>query len=57
MRAVLLAMQHGVALPTMHLHTPDPQCDLDYVANIARGGIDMGTMLSNSFALAAPMRC
>ena len=29
----LLAMQRNVALPTMHLNTPDPQCDLDYVAN------------------------
>ena len=27
----LLAMQHGVALPTMHLAVPDPECDLDCV--------------------------
>ncbi len=46
----LLAMQHGAALPTMHLHAPDPQCDLDYVANTARSNIDVRTMLSNSFA-------
>ena len=46
----LLAMQHGVALPTMHLHLADPQCDLDYVANTARSGIGVRTMLSNSFA-------
>ena len=46
----LLAMQHGVALPTMHLQQPDPQCDLDYVANAAREQVGARTMLSNSFA-------
>lgn len=46
----LLAMQHTVALPTMHLQTPDPECDLDYVPNAARDGIAVRTMLSSSFA-------
>ena len=46
----LLAMQHAVALPTMHLHQADPQCDLDYVPNAAREGFEARTMLSNSFA-------
>jgi 3-oxoacyl-[acyl-carrier-protein] synthase II len=46
----LLAMQHAVALPTMHLHTPDPDCDLDYVPNAARDAVAARTMLSNSFA-------
>ena len=46
----LLAMQHAVALPTMHLQTPDPECDLDYVPNAARDGVAVRTMLSNSFA-------
>lgn len=46
----LLAMQHAVALPTMHLQTPDPQCDLDYVPNAAREGVSARTMLSSSFA-------
>ena len=46
----LLAMQHGVALPTMHLQMPDPACDLDYVSNAARHGVAVHTMLSNSFA-------
>ena len=46
----LLALQHGVALPTMHLQVPDPECDLDYVANVARAGAAGHTMLSNSFA-------
>ena len=46
----LLAMQHDVAMPTMHLQTPDPECDLDYVPNTAREGVGVRTMLSNSFA-------
>ena len=46
----LLAMQHSVALPTMHLQQGDPECDLDYVPNAAREGVAMRTMLSNSFA-------
>ena len=46
----LLAMQHQVALPTVHLDTPDPECDLDYVANVVRENVSVRTMLSNSFA-------
>ena len=46
----LMAMRHGVALPTMHLQLPDPACDLDYVPNVARSGVAIRTMLSNSFA-------
>lgn len=46
----LLAMAHSVALPTMHLLRADPACDLDYVPGLAREGVVMRTMLSNSFA-------
>lgn len=46
----LLAMQHSVALPTMHLDTPDPECDLDYVPHVSRNNVAVRTMLSNSFA-------
>ena len=46
----LLAMQHQVALPTMHLQQSDPDCDLDYVPNAAREGVAAQVMLSNSFA-------
>jgi 3-oxoacyl-[acyl-carrier-protein] synthase II len=46
----LLSMQHGVALPTMHLQMRDVDCDLDYVPNAARAGLTLQTMLSNSFA-------
>jgi 3-oxoacyl-[acyl-carrier-protein] synthase II len=46
----LLAMQQEVVLPTLHLLLPDPECDLDYVPNVARSQVPVRTMLSNSFA-------
>jgi len=46
----LLAMRHAVALPTVHLQHPDPECDLDYVPNTARDDVSARTMISNSFA-------
>lgn len=46
----LMAMQHAVALPTMHLREADPECDLDCVPNRAREGFAARVMLSNSFA-------
>ncbi|MBK7403772.1 MAG: beta-ketoacyl-[acyl-carrier-protein] synthase family protein [Phycisphaerales bacterium] len=46
------AIHTGMLPPTMNLHTPDPDLDLDYVPNQARdmnpaGGVDV--CLSNSF--------
>ncbi|MEU2874199.1 beta-ketoacyl-[acyl-carrier-protein] synthase family protein [Streptomyces olivoreticuli] len=34
--ACALAIEHGVIPPTANLHTPDPDCDLDYVPLEAR---------------------
>ncbi|MEO3975086.1 beta-ketoacyl-[acyl-carrier-protein] synthase family protein [Streptomyces sp. CAU 1734] len=34
--ACLLAMEHHTVPPTANLHTPDPECDLDYVPLTAR---------------------
>jgi 3-oxoacyl-(acyl-carrier-protein) synthase len=45
-----LALESGIAFPTMHLQVPDSACDLDYVPNFARLGAAGHTMLSNSFA-------
>jgi len=34
--ATVLTIYHGVIHPTINYHTPDPDCDLDYVPNVAR---------------------
>jgi minimal PKS ketosynthase (KS/KS alpha) len=34
--ASAMAMAHNVVPPTANLHTPDPECDLDYVPLVAR---------------------
>ena len=44
----ILALEHNVIPPTAHLEHPDPQCDLDYVANVARH-IPVQAVMSNSF--------
>ncbi len=38
----------GMIPPTINYSTPDPDCDLDYVPNVARA-LRVGTVLSNSF--------
>ena len=43
----LLAMERGVVPPTINYQTPDPECDLDYVPNIARQAT-VNVALSNS---------
>ncbi|MDP2932329.1 MAG: beta-ketoacyl-ACP synthase II [Chloroflexota bacterium] len=44
----ILTIQHGIIPPTINLTHPDPQCDLDYVPNVARKA-KVTTALSNSF--------
>jgi 3-oxoacyl-[acyl-carrier-protein] synthase II len=44
----VLAINNQLLPATINLHTPDPECDLDYVPNQARPGkIDIA--VSNSF--------
>ena len=43
-----LALADGVAPPTINLRDPDPECDLDYVANESRP-IKLRAAMSNSF--------
>ena len=44
----IMAIQHGTIPPTINLSHPDPECDLDYVPNVARKA-EVTTALSNSF--------
>ena len=46
----LLALRDQVAPPTMNLESTDPQCDLDYVANVARS-VQMQHVLKVSLGL------
>lgn len=44
-----LAIDRGVVPPTINLDTPDPECNLDHVANVART-VRVDAALSNSLA-------
>ena len=44
----IMTIQHGIIPPTINLTNPDPDCDLDYVPNVARRA-RVNTALSNSF--------
>jgi len=43
-----LAIQNQIAPPTINLENPDPECDLDFVPNIARN-MKIDVAVSNSF--------
>jgi 3-oxoacyl-[acyl-carrier-protein] synthase II len=43
-----LSIKHGVVPPTINLDNPDPECDLDYVPNVARER-KVRVALNNSF--------
>jgi 3-oxoacyl-[acyl-carrier-protein] synthase II len=44
----LLTINHSIIPPTINYETPDPECDLDYVPNVARKA-EVKIALSNSF--------
>jgi 3-oxoacyl-[acyl-carrier-protein] synthase II len=54
--AALLIMNNGIIHPTINYETPDSECDLDYVPNIARPA-RVNVCLKNSFGLGGENCC
>ncbi|NTW04483.1 MAG: beta-ketoacyl-[acyl-carrier-protein] synthase II, partial [Peptococcaceae bacterium] len=46
--ASILAMGKGIIPPTINQDNPDPECDLDYIPNVARKSV-VNVAMSNSF--------
>jgi 3-oxoacyl-[acyl-carrier-protein] synthase II len=54
--ATVLCMEAGRVAPTINLENPDPACDLDYVANVARDA-EVRVAMSNSFGFGGHNAC
>lgn len=54
--ATVLTIRDQMLHPTINYETPDPECDLDYVANTARAAT-VNVALSNSFGLGGQNSC
>ena len=54
--ATVLTIRDQVIHPTINYHTPDPDCDLDCVPNVARP-TSVGVALSDSFGLGGQNAC
>ncbi len=54
--ACVLALHNGVVPPTIGLNEPDPECDLDYVPNVARKA-DVTIAISNSLGFGGHNSC
>ena len=54
--ACVETIRNGRIHPTINYEVPDPECDLDYVPNVARSQ-DVETVLSNSFGFGGQNAC
>jgi len=54
--ASVLTIRNSVVPPTINYSTPDPECDLDYVPNVARK-MEVNTIMSNSFGMGGQNCC
>jgi len=54
--ACILTMNKGIIPPTINYETVDPECDLDYVPNVARS-TQVNACLTNSFGLGGENCC
>ncbi len=52
----LLAMRDKILPPTINLTNPDPDCDLDYIPNVARD-VETNIVMSNSFGFGGTNGC
>lgn len=52
----VLSIYNNIVLPTINLHNPDPECDLDYVPNKARP-MEIEYAMSNSFGFGGTNAC
>jgi 3-oxoacyl-[acyl-carrier-protein] synthase II len=53
----VLAIEHSIMPATINLDNPDPECDLNHVANVARKNVPINVAMSNSFGFGGHNAC